>query len=171
MKKVDRFELAVDKLHSALSAHIDRVATYMRNEAPPGARKQPADERLAQYLPMREDPNAWAQIVQQHGIKGALDYYRTMEGLAKRKFQSIKASMGLPDEVTYKSAPVPQPIMDALMQAAQLAQGQGQPQPQPPQQQQVMPNAVPPAGGEMAPNGGEVLPPGAGGQSPMGYPA
>jgi hypothetical protein len=65
----------------------DRLATRIRQtieaipEAPTpvGMRPVPRAEQKAQYAAMRDDPAAWAQIIQEHGVDGAIGYWQEME--------------------------------------------------------------------------------------------
>lgn len=65
-------------------------------KAPLGARKLTDEEQLIEYLgdPMhpdeapgvRDNPGAWAKIMQEHGMRAAIDYALSMEGkMQKRK--------------------------------------------------------------------------------------
>jgi hypothetical protein len=52
---------------------------------PLGAVKLSPEEQLQRYLEIRDDPARWHEIVQEHGVKDAITYARTMEQRLKRK--------------------------------------------------------------------------------------
>ncbi len=143
MTKGNRFEKVIDRLYGEMDARITRASANFRNEKAPGRTKTPETKQLENYLQMKDNPQAWQALVAEHGVKGALKYYRAMESLAKRRFENTKKSLG-PEfsNFEFQGTPLPQPILDAVMQAGQLAAG-APPQQQPPMPQAPMPQEQP----------------------------
>lgn len=156
--KGERFEKLITRVYSELSTRIDRTATQLRNEKAPGKKPVPQHEQLQQYLQLRQDPAAWQQIVGEQGVKNAIKYYQTMEGRAKREFDRLNSEYGGMGQ--YRNMPIPQAIIDGVLQIAQTMTGgeNGAPPQNPAAGQQ--PPAPAPAPGAPTPDSGTQLPPG-----------
>ncbi len=90
----NRLEGAIDAIHGQLEARIKGTMTAMRSEKAPGKKTIPAQQQLRAYLKMREDKNAWAEIIQKRGIKGALKYRKAMEKLLKKTMEKVEKRLG-----------------------------------------------------------------------------
>jgi hypothetical protein len=167
-----RFDAIIDRLHASMNERVDRIQTYFRNERPPGKEPQPEEVQLQQYLQVRDSPEAWTALIQQRGMKNSIKYNEFGERLLAKWQKKALKSMGMPAEAEPRK--VNNALVTAIMgQFSQMQQqalmgAQGQQPATPPAGD---PNAVQPGSGAMASSGGQVLPPGAGGQGPMDYPA
>jgi hypothetical protein len=66
-----------DKLAASIKATLDAIP---QASVPMGMKPVPMSEQKMRYRQMRDDPAAWADIVAQHGVEGAVDYWKSMEG-------------------------------------------------------------------------------------------
>lgn len=115
MATKSRFDTVVDKLHGEMENRIGRIVLAMRTERAPGRQPVPEHEQLAQYVQMRQDPQAWNSIIQQHGLKSALKYRQTMEKkLQRTKDRVLKQFEGMNDIPGMENAPLPQTLLDAM---------------------------------------------------------
>lgn len=142
MSNENRFDKVIARLANSMNERIDRTALALRADKAPGQKTIPEHQQVQQYLTM--DDNGWNQVIQKHGLLGALKYRQEMEkkvqSLHKRVQGHIQQatvpgdpSIPLPD---YTPTPMPQALLTALQQMGQ------QPQ-QPAQQQQMAPTAPP----------------------------
>lgn len=60
-----------------MDAMIERAPTDIE---PMGMKKLSKTEQVERYYAeVRDNPQAWMQIIQEHGLKGAIDYWKQME--------------------------------------------------------------------------------------------
>lgn len=75
--KGNPMEVLVDQLVDNLVTTVEEMP-----ESPPfGAVKLTRAEQLERYEVIRDDPAAWAGLVEKHGVDSALDYAEKMERL------------------------------------------------------------------------------------------
>jgi hypothetical protein len=114
-----RFDTVVDKLYGEMNQRIDRIAVNLRHERAPGQQATPKYEQLAEYMKVRDNPQAWTQIVQQHGIMSAIKYRKSMESLLKRTVDKhMKEFDGMNDIPGFENAPVPAALIPGMEQPA-----------------------------------------------------
>lgn len=136
-----RFEGLIDALYNSMNTRIDRIQEYFRNETPPGKRPMPDTEQLQQFMQVRDNPEAWSQLIAAKGVKNAVKYNEYGERLV-HKFQTKALNdLGMADHFPEFE---PRKVNPALVQAltAQVDQIQQQLQMnQQPQQQPMQPPA------------------------------
>lgn len=117
MSSKGRFDTVVDKLYGEMATRIDRIAFSLRSEQVPGRKKTPQHEQLAQYMQVRENPQAWSQIVQQHGIMSAIKYRKSMEALLERTVKKhMKDFEGMSNIPGFENAPIPAALIPGMEQ-------------------------------------------------------
>lgn len=146
-----RFEHLVDALYDSMNTRIGRIQEYFRNETPPGKRPLPDHEQLQQFLQVRDNPEAWAQLVSAKGVKNAIKYNEYGERLVHKFQMKALTDLGMADHFPEFE---PRKVNPALVQALtsqvsqieqqmQMNQQPQQPAPapveQPPMQQPQMP--------------------------------
>jgi len=146
--KGDRFDQIISRLYSEMGSRIDRTAVAMRNEKVPGQERVPQHAQLQQYLMMRDNPQAWAALMGQKGIKSATKYYKAGEKLLDRY---TKKAYDRTNSYGPKEEPPKRPMSQAFMQAltTQLQQMQQAARPdlaEAQQAQQAPPEQMPPEG-------------------------
>lgn len=92
-KKYNRLEGAIESIHGQLEARIKGTMRAMQSEKAPGQKKISPQEQLSQYLEMRNDKNAWAEIIQKRGVKSALKYRKTMEKLLEKTMKKVEKQL------------------------------------------------------------------------------
>jgi len=126
MSRDSQFEKVVSKLYGEMDQRITRIGTYMRSEQVPGTQKAPEDAQLRQFAQVRDNPAAWAQLIQQKGMKSAIKYNEFGERLLHKWQNKAYKEMGL------DTAQIPPPrktnpaLVQALMQNFQQIQQQAQ---------------------------------------------
>lgn len=142
MTDIGRFDKVINSLHKAMSERIDRTATALRTEKAPGTKQVPDQEQVKQYLQMRNNDQAWQQIIQQHGLMGALTYRKEMEKKAQKFHEKMTRdiqSQAIPGETVefppYSPSPMPPSILSAIQSMNQAGQ-------QPPEGGAPPPNAA-----------------------------
>jgi len=59
---------------------VDVADRYPEEPAPFGAVKLTPEEQIERYLEMRDDPQAWLRLLNEHGIDSVCKYALEMEG-------------------------------------------------------------------------------------------
>jgi len=69
-------EVAVEKFADKL---VSTVEGMPEEDKPFGSVELTAEEQIDQYLAMREDPQAFVEIIEEQGMRAAVDYVVAME--------------------------------------------------------------------------------------------
>lgn len=145
MSSQNRFDILVDSIYGTLNERVNRVSTYFRQSSPPGAKERPDEEKLQEYMQIRDNPEAWAQIIKQRGMKNAIKYEQFGSGLQRRFTEKAFKLLGVPVPEEFSKVKPNRALLQALgQQFAAIQQNmhpETQPQPTPQQQpqQQMMP--------------------------------
>lgn len=70
------FEPLVESFSEKL---VSLVESIPEQEMPFGAVELTGDEQLDAYLSIREDAGAWVKLIEEHGMRDAVDYVQEME--------------------------------------------------------------------------------------------
>lgn len=89
-RAAERMSMMVDKLPEDIE--------------PFAAQKLSRQEQLERYAEMRDNPQAWMQIIQENGLDSAIEYWKTMEvryadspkPVGKQHFNPASAGSGTP---------------------------------------------------------------------------
>jgi len=76
-KPLNHFDLLVERMSDKL---VDVADRYPEEQAPFGAVRLTPEEQVERYLEMRDDPQAWIRLLNEHGIDAACKYALEMEG-------------------------------------------------------------------------------------------
>lgn len=76
MAKEHPFEPLVEKFSDTLVALVESIP---EQEMPFGSVEVSADEQMDQYLRIRDDPSAWVQLIEEHGMRDTVEYAVEME--------------------------------------------------------------------------------------------
>ena len=71
------FDDLVQKAAERMAAIVDNAPNDVE---PFGTKRLSRREQYERYMTeVRDNPQAWMQIIQEHGLKGAVDYWKQME--------------------------------------------------------------------------------------------
>ena len=76
MPKINEFDVLVDTFVDQLVAEIEGFAEADR---PFGERKLSREDQMVRYEKMRDDPQAWTDLIEQRGHEAAWKYALAME--------------------------------------------------------------------------------------------
>ena len=76
MAKEHPFEAVVEKFSDTLVALVESIP---EEEMPFGSIELSADEQIDQYLRIRDNPTAWVQLIEEHGMRDSVEYAVEME--------------------------------------------------------------------------------------------
>jgi len=76
MAKEHPFEPLVEKFSDNL---VELVESIPEQEMPFGAVELTADEQIDHYLSIRDDTSGWVKLIEEHGLRDAVDYVVSME--------------------------------------------------------------------------------------------
>lgn len=130
----DRFDKLIARLHNEMKTRVDRTAVAFRNEKVPGKAPVPEAQQLQQYTQIRDNPEAWAGLMQERGVKSAIKYYKAGERLLDRYTKKALQRTQLPGMGTPEvpKRPLSQAFMTALMGQVQQIRQAAQPAPEQP---------------------------------------
>lgn len=78
-KPQNHFDALVERMSDKL---VDVAERFPEEPAPFGAVKLTAEEQVARYMQIRDDPQAWIRLLNEHGIDSVCKYALEMEGRA-----------------------------------------------------------------------------------------
>ena len=84
-------EVLSDQLSAWLVARVQAMPTA---KVPFGARKLSGAEQWANYNAMKDDPQAWGDIVAKRGPEGAVEFFNAMTKLGERHGERQEISDG-----------------------------------------------------------------------------
>lgn len=99
---VDKLERATNVAANTIVKHQQALSKEI-GERQFGKQKISERQQVRRYMLIRDDENAWANIIQSHGLKAAIDYAQTMERLLKK----------YPEEESYLSPGVDERYVNA----------------------------------------------------------
>ena len=76
MKATNPLEEMVSKLTEELGLTIDKLPSAAK---PYGHETLSEDQQVERYMKVRESSEAFAALIERHGVKAAVEYARTME--------------------------------------------------------------------------------------------
>jgi hypothetical protein len=126
----DRYDKIIARLYNEMKTRIDRTAVAMRNEKAPGQVKVPEHDQLKQYLQVRDNPEAWGQLMAEKGVKSATKYYKAGERLIDRYAKKALVTTELPgmEKTEVPKRPTSPAFMQALMGQVQQMQQAANPE-------------------------------------------
>lgn len=94
---VDKLERATDVAANTIVKHNQALQREI-GERQFGKQKISERQQVRRYLLVRNDEQGWQQIIQQHGLKAAIEYAQTMERLLKKYPEEEQYLSPEPDE-------------------------------------------------------------------------
>jgi hypothetical protein len=76
-KDQNQLNRLVDSLVLSIQKMMDNLPVA---QTPFNQVKVPPLEQRVAYQQMRDDPEAWTKVLSEHGVQGAIDYWKAMEG-------------------------------------------------------------------------------------------